>query len=640
MKKLSKLGKVSPVPSPNVLLVGDFDVQDPDDKTFDENSAFGFIGTQIRSYVADLDAKTRIVRLVAGTNVIDFVRSVFPEAISRTEGRLQDFGAIARPEDILGSSAIGRAFVLCSPEEFPPVLEATIEIGWSNDDLIRIAGRRFGQAPKPMAREIYAGSADLILRTARSIEQFNDLASQYVRFWDNADNNGEEDQQKLSRRGTTTADRAAFSGQHVELHRPTGPLVSQLHGYGEAACWALDLSADIEAYRTGKIQWSEVDRGCVLYGPPGTGKSQFATALAAECAVPVIYTSYAAWSSVGEGHLSYVTKAIRATFTVAAENAPCIIFIDELDTIVGRGKGHSQRDDWWTTITTTLLEQTDGALRTEGVVVVGATNHIDSVDTAMLRSGRLDRSFQIGLPDEMALLGILQMHFAEEAIAADEIQLVATALAGTVSGADVARLARECRRIARKNARPVDAALVISQALPAETRSPGIVRRIAIHEAGHAVLGWLAGDTVHAASIVSQSGVGGYVRREAAEFDQTAAGLDKLVIPLLGGRAAELVILGDSSTGAASDLASASRVIASGESGGLGSWLSSGDVDRHVIERRLRRLEAEATLLVTRHRRVIEALADRLIAKRVLSRAAIEDLLAKVQPSKSRDLEQ
>ena len=583
----------------------------------DPNSVSGLVVARLQSSIASLASDVRIVRLVADPGISGMIQGMFGAFIDRADGRLREFDPHDEPDAILGSAVITRVFILCCPDETPPLYDASIEISWNNDDLIELATHRFGKPPAAMPRPIFAGSADLILRTSLTVEQFDRLIAQYVGFWAKVDaERSTEIADRSTGRGTTSADRAAFKGQHVELHRPNGPLVSDLHGYGQAAEWARDVAADITAYSNGEIDWHDVDRGCVLHGPPGTGKTLFAQALAAECSIPVIYASYAAWSSVGEGHMGYVTKAIRATFTVAAENAPCLIFIDELDTIVGRGSG-GMRDDWWSTITTTLLEQLDGALRTEGVIVVGATNHLAMIDPAMLRSGRLDRSFEIDLPDEQALRGILRSHFVE--IDDAMLETVATGLAGTVSGADIARLARECRRIARKKNRPIDAELIIARAFPPETRSASFLRRIAIHEAGHAVLARLAGERVEVVSLIGGDNSQGYVRRARSEIDHTMASLDRLVITILGGRAAELVLLGNCSAGAASDLERATAVIGSAQTGGLGPWLSSGEPEREMIELRLRRLNGEAMLLALQYRSEIEALAGLLLDKRILS---------------------
>jgi ATP-dependent Zn protease len=241
----------------------------------------------------------------------------------------------------------------------------------------------------------------------------------------------------------------------------------------------------------------------------------------------------------------------------------------------------------------------------------------------MLRSGRLDRSSEIDLPDEQALRGILRSHFV--GIDDATLEIVATALVGTVSGADVARLARECRRTARKKKRPIDPELILAKALPPEMRSKSFVRRIAIHEAGHAVLARLAGATLEMVSIIGSDQSMGHVRQALPEIDQTMASLDRLVIPILGGRAAELVLLGNGSAGAASDLATASNLIACAQKGGLGPWLSSGEAEREMIELRLRRLQGEAMLLVLKHRSAINALSALLVDRRVLSRKALDE---------------
>lgn len=404
--------------------------------------------------------------------------------------------------------------------------------------------------------------------------------------------------------------------------RPTSPKLEDLSGYGDAAAWGRDLCDDLAAYRDGKLAWSEIDAGCLLAGPPGTGKTLFASALAASAGVAFVPTSYADWQSSGDGHAGHVIKTMKLRFETAISNAPAILFIDEIDAIQARGKG-GHNSDWWPMIVTAVLESLDGTTRREGIVVIAATNHAAGLDPALVRSGRLDRRFEIGLPDEAGLAGVFRHHMPE--IAADMIAPVATALAGSTSGADVARIAREARRLARRQGRPVSGADLMAIALPADGRPEALRRLVAVHEAGHAVALMLGGQVPISLSIVAVDGRGGGVVTDGLALGMGRVGdIDAVAIPILAGRAAEEVILGQASGGAGgpedSDLGRATSLIANASAMlGLGDFLVHGSqASGLAVEARLRRLYAEAVLLIVRHRRAVEKLADLALERRVL----------------------
>ena len=199
----------------------------------------------------------------------------------------------------------------------------------------------------------------------------------------------------------------------ADSDRKTVPLVETLAGYGKAKDWALDLKSDIALWRDGQIPWSDLGAKLLLSGPPGTGKTLYATALSNSLQLPLIPTSVATW--LEPGYLGDVLKLMSAVFEAAQKHAPCILFIDELDNIGTRSKSAAGRhDDYWISLINRLLVLLDGSLKTNGVVVIGATNRADAIDPALLRSGRLETHIAIELPDISTLTVILKHHLGHD----------------------------------------------------------------------------------------------------------------------------------------------------------------------------------------------------------------------------------
>ena len=189
--------------------------------------------------------------------------------------------------------------------------------------------------------------------------------------------------------------------------------VETLAGYGSARGWALDLKADLLLWKQGKLRWDEMTTKLLLSGPPGTGKTTFARALCNTLQVPLLATSVAHW--LEPGYLGEVLRRMSGAFALAGDRAPTILFIDEIDNIgVRQGAGSRNYDDYWSSLINRMLELLDGASKTEGIIVVGATNLPERIDPALLRSGRLETHVQIPMPDLEALVGILGHHLGSD----------------------------------------------------------------------------------------------------------------------------------------------------------------------------------------------------------------------------------
>ncbi|MGQ2908116.1 MAG: AAA family ATPase [Aliihoeflea sp.] len=189
--------------------------------------------------------------------------------------------------------------------------------------------------------------------------------------------------------------------------------VERLHGYGAAQTWALDLAQDLVQWRQGHVEWSDLSTKLLLSGPPGTGKTSFARALCNTLQLPLIATSVSTW--LEPSHLGDVLRRMRVVFDEAQALAPAILFIDEIDGIGQRGQ-KNEYDDYWNAVVNKALELLDGAIRSQGVIVVGATNHPAMIDPALRRSGRLETHIEIPLPDVDALVGILAHHLGKDCL--------------------------------------------------------------------------------------------------------------------------------------------------------------------------------------------------------------------------------
>lgn len=418
------------------------------------------------------------------------------------------------------------------------------------------------------------------------------------------------------------------------------PRLEDMHGYGDAMVWGKSLLADLAAWREGKIDFSVIQRTVVLASAPGLGKSTFARALAKSAGIPFVPTSVGSWFANGAGYLDSVIKQIDAVFTEAASKAPALLFLDECEGIPSRAN-LDRNASWWTPVVGHLLLLLDSATSavSSKIIIIGATNYPEKLDPALTRPGRLSKIIRIGPPDENALGGILRQHLGND-LKDEDLSLIAKIGVGA-TGADVTGWVKGARMVARQQHRAMELQDLFMQVAPPETRSSQLVRRIAVHEASHAVVSHLVGVPVEGVTIIGRNaGEGGRMTSSASQADaMSRQDIENIASILLAGRAGEQVILGNVSAGAGgddrSDLAQATyRLTHMRTSLGLGDHLTyrnnptnAGQILAldpllaRAVEEDLQRAYAIAIGVVEKNVRLIEAVAAALMKHRHLSGA-------------------
>lgn len=317
---------------------------------------------------------------------------------------------------------------------------------------------------------------------------------------------------------------------------------------------------------------ARIPKGVLLFGPPGTGKTLLARAVAGEAGVPFFSIS---GSDFVEMFVGVGASRVRDLFEQAKKNAPCIVFIDEIDAVgrhrgAGLGGGHDEREQ---TLNQLLVEM-DGFGVNEGIIIIAATNRPDILDPALLRPGRFDRQIVVDKPDVRGRLEILRVHTRGKPLNKEvDLDVLARRTPG-FTGADLNNLVNEAALLAaRRNKKRIEMPEMeesVERVMAGPERKSRVIsdkekRLTAFHEAGHALVGMMLTNTdpVHKVSIIPRGRAGGYtlmLPKEDRYYATRSELLDQLKT-LLGGRVAEALVLGEISTGAQNDLERATDLV-------------------------------------------------------------------------------
>ena len=411
---------------------------------------------------------------------------------------------------------------------------------------------------------------------------------------------------------------------------------------------------------------ARIPKGVLLFGPPGTGKTLLARAVAGEAGVPFFSIS---GSDFVEMFVGVGASRVRDLFDQAKKNAPCIVFIDEIDAVgrqrgAGVGGGHDEREQ---TLNQLLVEM-DGFAANEGIIIIAATNRPDILDPALLRPGRFDRQIVVDKPDVRGRLAILKVHTSGKPVDDGvDLDILARRTPG-FTGADLSNLVNEAALLAaRRDKKKIfmqELEEAIERVMAGPERKSHIMndeekRLTAYHEGGHTLVGMMLkhADPVHKVTIIPRGRAGGYtlmLPKEDRNYATKSELLDKLKVAM-GGRVAEEIVLKEISTGASQDIQQATRMVRGmvmqyGMSDVLGP-VAYGESQNHQvflgrdfhqernyseevaseIDKEVRKYLEEAyeacRQIITEHRDKLELIAQALMERETLTAKQLEELL-------------
>jgi cell division protease FtsH len=505
--------------------------------------------------------------------------------ISSIDLSVKTFG-LQNPESIRNEAQVNQS-VVSSRMTYGRFLEY-LEMGWvkqvdlydnSRNAIVQASSPELGNRPQTIRVEIPVGTSQLIQKLkeynidfdAHPAEQKNlfvTIASNLilpllfiaglVYFFQNSESFGNGSNQSPLSLGKSTA--------RFERRPDTGINFSDIAGIDEAKAEFEEIVSFLKEPEKYTVVGAKIPKGILLVGPPGTGKTLLAKAIANESDVPFFSV---AGSEFVEMFIGIGAARVRDLFQKAAENAPCIVFIDEIDAVgrergSGMGGGNDEREQ----TLNQLLTEMDGFKENKGVIVVGATNRVDILDPALLRPGRFDRQVTVNLPDRLGRISILKVHSKNKPLGEDVSLVQLANRTPGFSGADLANLLNEAAILATRYKKTTISKNEVNQAIdriiggisgtPMEDSKNK--KLIAYHEVGHAVTGTVlqSHDEVEKITITprgSAKGLTWFTPEEDQSLISRSALLAR-IIGTLGGRAAEQIIFGDPeiTTGASSDL--------------------------------------------------------------------------------------
>ena len=463
-----------------------------------------------------------------------------------------------------------------------------LDLGWvkqvdlynnSRNAIIKASSPELGNRPQTIKVEIPVGASQLIQKLKESNIDFDAHATEQTNLLTSLINNlilptifvalliaFLQNYDELTGGSISSPMNIIKSPAKFKRKPNTGVYFDDIAGIDEAKAEFEEIVSFLKEPEKYTIVGAKIPKGILLVGPPGTGKTLLAKAIANEADVPFFSIS---GSEFVEMFIGVGAARVRNLFNKAAENSPCIIFIDEIDAIgrergAGVGGGNDEREQ----TLNQLLTEMDGFKENKGVIVVGATNRVDILDAALLRPGRFDRQITVGLPDRLGRIGILKVHAKNKPLDEDVSLVQLANRTPGFSGADLANLLNEAAILATRYNKDTISKKEVNEAVDriiggiagASMEDSKNKKLIAYHEVGHAIVGSVLEyhDAVEKITLIPRGGAKG-LTWFAPEEDQGLVSRSQLIariITTLGGRVTEQIVFGEPeiTTGASNDL--------------------------------------------------------------------------------------
>ncbi|PRX10114.1 UNVERIFIED_ORG: ATP-dependent Zn protease [Martelella mediterranea] len=442
-------------------------------------------------------------------------------------------------------------------------------------------------------------------------------------------------------REATAADALTRLKSVARSDRKAGPTLNDISDHAPALAAARMMVDDLKRWQEGNIAWDTMTRSVLLYGPPGTGKSFLARAMGNSTDAYFVQSSFSEWQS--KGHLGDFLADMRKTFSDARARKPTILFLDEIDSAGSRFDDDGHARSYRRQAINGLLEEIDLIMQSEGVILLGACNDPNALDPALLRAGRFDLKIEMPRPDRDGILSMLRQKLEHDGLGAMDLDALARRSTG-MTAADIDAGVRQARALARAANRALSLA-DLERVFPSPaSQDPDRDWRIAVHEAGHAIVTQALGmGTVQRVALV---GDGGESVIDRMPTQGRICDIESALTCLMAGRAAEMLILGNMSSGAGgpvgSDLEQATALALRIDTNfGIGehgpTWL--GDIatvslrdpdQRRRVRARLEQAEQLASAILAADQEILTRMARDLVHERELTGGPLQNLLSDV----------